>query len=328
MLLIYVDLEKSSKKVKKSSKAKKEKNKVSHKNSKLHPKYKIVKNPNPLLQKISPKIIKKSFFYKKCVIKTGFLNIIQSRPNPPSNLTIKVMPIFLKLTHENLILYQSPKSKKPLSTFSLVNILRIDQHYYNTNCLDIITTRIPKKKSELSQGILTLCADSFAIKSDWVLKILEFKQCKFSKNEEDQNKLILVDFDNINKAKLKNINNHYTLGHLFYNNNFRRKKNSSSKHTKIKKTFKMIQQSIIRGNLATQNIRRQYLGRLRKARNFSQTVSDRTRVLKDNYARKMMMEKDRESSMLRIMHNKKQYKMISSAMTTIEEFKVAYLLKF
>lgn len=311
------------------SKASKSKKKKVKSSSKALPKYKVVKMANPLLKKLNPKLLRKALYYKKCSIKSGFLNIVQKRPKLPSNLTIKVMPIFVKLTNTNLIISQTPYSKKPLSTFPLTNILRIDQHYYNTNCLDIITTRIPKKKAQLSQGILTLCADSFALKSEWVLKILEFKQCKLAKENVDQNQLIIMDFDNINRVKLKHNVKNYSLGHLYYDGRdtvYKKKGNNNSKTSRIKTAFKRIKLNINRGDLATQQIRRQYVGRLRKARNFAQGVHERTRMLKNNFAKKMMMEKERESSILKMIHNKKEVSMIRTAMSTITEFKVVYSL--
>ena len=307
-----LDLEKSMKKIKNTPK----------KTIKAKPKYTISKNTNPQLKNLNKKIIKRSIYYKSCVLKTGFLNIVQTRPTSPLNI-IKVMPVFLKLTSTTLSIYQALDSKKPLSTFLLRNIMRIDQHYYNTNCLDIITTRIPNKNKQLKQGILTFCADNLTIKKDWVLKILEFKQCKLGNDEVDHNNIIIMDFDKINNSK-KQAFKHYELSHLYYDGHdtANKPKNGMRKVNRLKKAFDMMKVGIQRGNLANQQIKRQYIGKLNKARNFSTSVSIRERILRRRLEKKSSKERERESSLLRLIHKKKELKMIKNVMNKIDNFKV------
>ncbi len=317
------------------------------------PKYKVVKIVNKLLKKIKPKKLKKTIFYKPCVVKSGYLNIVQKRPKPPRNLRIMVMPIYVKLTNAVFNLYQSPTSKKPLSSTPLNNILRIDQHYYNTNCLDIITHRVDKKKQKLKEGILTLCADSFSLKKEWILKILEFKRCKLTgRNNIDQNKLIIMDFNKMNIVEKKHELKHYALSHLFYNGYdgpFKRnpKINKNSKFNSryssrthqisteevttglfkkfpgIRNAFHEINLNIKRGNLAAQQIKRKLVAKLNKARSFSKGVSQRTTLLRRQFATKMIKEREVEAVNINKKNKKKEFKMIEKAMSKIQHYKEA-----
>jgi len=306
---------------------KKKKGKKSKK-PKPPPKYKVVKSVNKLLKKIKPKVLKKTIFYKPCVIKSGYLNIVQKRPNPPRNLKIKVMPIYVKLTNTVFNLYRSPAIKKPLSSIPLNTILRIDQHYYNTNCLDIITNRVDKKKHKLKEGILTLCADSFSLKKEWILKILDFKRCKLTgRNNVDQNKLIIMDFNNMNIVEKKHDLRHYALSHLYYNGNdgpFKRiikqitHKREIRKFTGMKSAFHQINLNIKRGNLAAQQIRRKLVAKLNKARSFSKGVSQRTALLRRKYESKMLKEREIEALKINKKNKKKEFKMINKAMSKIQ----------
>ena len=274
---------------------------------------------------ITKKLFIKYSFYKKCSVKTGFVNLIQERPLSQNNYTIKVSPIFAKININNFSLFISYKSKKPLFIIPLKDIQRIDKHYLNTFCFDIIISKL-NKSFQFSKGALSLCSNSLHEMQKWVKSILEFKQCQISNELVDHNKLI-IDFDNVNKAKSQqsSLSKHYQLSDLYYNGKDKiRKKTRMTTNTSrtINKAFRKLMSSITRGNLAKENIRRIFRGKLAKARNFRQNVSTREYFLKSHITRKINQERDKELRRLERINSPKTLHLLSSAVTQIEEFKV------
>jgi len=263
----------------------------------------------------------KYIFYKRCAVKTGFLYLIQKRPNSENDDLIEVMPIFASLTPKTFILKESPMIKTTLSTIKLKDLMRIDQQYQKSFCFDLITTRVSKKSKALKKGILSLCTDNKKHFHIWVKKILEFKQCKISNIRHDPNKKLLMDFKNINKAKSRK--RHSGFGHLFYNkHDVAVNKDFSRKRTHfIRQLLDKLRINIRRGNLAEEQVKRQMRGKLNNQQTFRDQIYNKESNLRAKLEKKLNFERNKEANLMKWMNKKKEKKLIEKVMDKIRHYK-------
>lgn len=280
-------VEKKDKIKKTKTKAKAKKKKPSEK-SIPRPKdiaYKIVKEKNPLLSDKK----KLKFSYKKCSIKTGKINFLIKRPVAPTN-TITIMPVFIMITTDKLILKKGEKKTNYIRSIPLVELQRIDQHYVNTFCFDIIIDEIVGKK--LKAGQLTLCANNLAEMNMWVTTILDFKRCSIGVNSVDHNGKLVLDMNELNKFTRSGKS---SLSNLFYSGKNKRRA-KSRKEMKLSKTLSSMITSAQKGEIASHQLRRQFSGRLMKARSFEHEIEGKSYNLKRILANRVFREKEQEAS--------------------------------
>ena len=142
------------------------------------------------------KMRNKEMFQKhaKCKILSGLLYLLTkgSVPDPfdptvyKKGITLK--PVYILLTEESFSI-QENQLKNSLNSVSLERITRVTQEYLGTTCFDII---VEKKEP------IQLCAESKFEMDDWIIGILEFKECLLKGNFE----LIDANANAFSKTKL------------------------------------------------------------------------------------------------------------------------------
>ena len=262
--------------------------------------------------------------YKQCVSKSGVIDIIIHRPLPGSHL-IKTTPVLMIITKEDLTVFKDLRQKNVIQKINLDNIQRVDQHYLNTLCFDIIVTQIENKI--LKKGPLSFCVDTKEKFNVWLGAILEFKQCRISINTNIGNK-VLVDFKNVNTVKKRmKAERENVMSDLFYDGEDRFYKNTKMNEKtdeNIKNAIDLIKKSIKRGNLAKRLIRRQYSGKMRNSHSFSQTFMKKQTFFKRKIENRIANEREREFSALRHIHKPKELDLLMKTVKNINEVNLRY----
>jgi len=268
---------------------------------------------NPLLTNSKIKTIT-----KKCKFKSGIVNFIVKRPHKKSN-TISVMPVYLMITTDKLIITKDTKRSNLLKSISMDDIQRIDQHYLNTNCFDIIINEL--KANLFLSAQLSLCTNKRTEMNEWVNAILDFKKCSLKDTKKtDHNGKIILDMQKINEFNKMQVNEKKkNLNELYYDNADKAfSKNDHSIKIFKNRISKLIQKTQM-GQIARNQIKRKYSGRLRKAKKFSQNIYNREFKLMNYLTQKQVREKESESKMLRLMNKKKEINLLKRAMKSISE---------
>jgi len=246
-------------------------------------KIKMIKNPLLINSKIKT-------VTKKCNFKSGIVNFIVKRPHKKSN-TITVMPVYLMITTDKLIITKDTKRSNLLKSISMDDIQRIDQHYLNTNCFDIIINEL--KVNLFLSAQLSLCTNKRTEMNEWVNAILDFKKCSLKDTKKtDHNGKIILDMQTINKFNQMQVNEKKKkINELFYDNADKAfSKNDHSIKIFKNKISKLIQKTQM-GQIARNQLKRKYSGRLRKARKFSQSIYNREFKLMNYLTQKQVREK-------------------------------------
>ena len=284
--------------------------------------YRIIVEKNPLL-KLDFKDITKYLFYKQCLFKTGIINMVIKRPRSYSKI-IKTLPVYAIINATEISIYNDLKESNLRQNIKLDNILRVDQHYLNTYCFDIIQGR--NEINQLRTNVLTLCGNNKKEFDLWLKVILEFKQCKINLKNFDKTKA-LVNFRTINNAVKKNVMSlgdnklsdlYYDGEDKFYKNSFMNDKRSEN----FKKALESIKQNSIRGNISKQQIRRQYLGRMANSRSLNENILNREQIMRKSLDTKISNEREKEFSILRHMHQPKEMKLLMNVVNKIQNIKV------
>ena len=311
-------LEKSEKNGKNPKKAKSSK-KIEGRPKEIN--YKILKEKNPLLSNKK----KLKFSYKKCSVKTGRINFITKRPTAPK-YTITVLPVFIMITTDKLILTKDEKRSNFIRSIPLVEVQRIDQHYVKTFCFDIILNEIVGRK--LTAGQLSLCANNEADMNMWVNEILDFKKCSLKgMNEVDHNGKIVLDLEKINSFTRNNKN--LALSKLFYNGKDKAiKPIKNLKTSQIKSTLTKILSESQKGEIASHQLKRQYSGRLMKARSFEHNIEGRAFNMKRMLANRMFREKEQEASQYSRRTAKKEVRILRNVQKEMSSMKMTELTEY
>jgi len=214
--------------------------------------------------------------YKKCSIRSGSLFLLLKKPAPPI-YEIEITPIYIMLTTDRLILTKDMNKINLIESFALKEIQRIDQHYENTSCFDIVGTQVMKKKMKNVQ--LTLCGKNQKQMNSWINSVLEFKKCSLKEVQKaNHKKTVFVDFNRINKLSSKKTS----------------KKNSKKSYLiSSKKALKKIVKSINKtnkyleiGQVAKRNKRNNFKGKLIKRKLFRKKINQRKYKRKSHISNK------------------------------------------
>lgn len=260
-------------------------------------------------------------------MKTGVINNIEGRPIAPT-YTILIKPVYIMITSEKLILTKNEKRSNLIRSIPLVDVQRIDQHYVNTNCFDIIINQIVGKNFRTGQ--MSLCANNPKEMDIWVKTILEFKECSIKGiRSVDHNGKIILDLDKINKyTDTVNKSKRYELNKLFYNGRDKAIKTNKHKKKLIKKALKHIVHVSEKGEIASNQLNRQYRGRMLKTRDFNKDMEQKQFNLRMAFARKILQEKEMEASMNSRRVTRKQLKMLKKTAEKISQIKHEELTEY
>ena len=233
------------------------------------------------------------------------------------------------LTTDRLIISKDTNKINLILSISLNEIQRIDQHYINTFCFDIITNQIIKYT--IKNGQATLCAKNEKEMFSWINSVLEFKKCTLKEIQKaDHNSQLFVDFSKINEVT--KIRSKKKLAKLFYNSSDKAITHSSDTHNKIKESLERLMTHANIGDIAVNQLRRQYLGRMMKARSLSHSITDRKFRLKNMAYDNNLREKEMESRIihrrnrLRELHiiSSTEHKMNEDTRTELKQYKKLY----
>lgn len=270
-----------------------------------------------------PKKLAKYVSYDKCKKKTGYLGYIQDRPST-GDRKITVFPVFVSLNKHTLSVF---KSFEPASLFQVVNldvIQRVTLEYKNTFCFDIIINRI--HRNQFTSGPLTLCAKSLNEMRDWINAVLEFKECKIKVKNDDHNGKILVDFNKMNEhVKKKGALGKFNLENLKYQGTdkaFKDTKSKAAHRMKIDYEMKSILETITQSNIAKNQMKRQFTGKLLSAGGLQQGIFNNEDMMKSLMERKKIVSMEQENSMLRNEHTMREYRILRNIRRKITILKV------
>ena len=235
------------------------------------------------------------------------------------------MPVFIMITTDKLILTKDEKRSNFIRSIPLVEVQRIDQHYVKTFCFDIILNEIVEKK--LTAGQLSLCANNDVEMNMWVNEILSFKKCSLNGiNSVDHNGKIILDLAKINSYTKKSKG---SISKLFYNGKDKATRPSRSrKSSVIKKTLTKIISQAQKGELAAHQLRRQFAGRLMKARAFEQTIEGRQFNLKRLLSNRMFREKEQEASEYSRRNTRKELKILKNVQNEMSSMQIGELTEY
>jgi hypothetical protein len=270
-----------------------------------------------------PRKLAKYVKYSKCVKKSGYLNYIQKRPTK-KNREITVVPIFVSLNKHTLSLF---KSFKPTSLFQVVNldlIQRVTLGYQNTLCFDIIINNYHKK--QYTSGPLTLCAKNIKDMKSWINAILEFKECKIKVKNDDHNGKILVDFNKMNKLIKRNGPfDMFDLAALEYDANdkaFKLTKSQLAQKIMMKKRMLKILEMIKQSNIAKNQMKRKYRGKMKSARGLQMKIFTNEEVMKNLQVKKNIVAAENEFALKKQLHKKKEMMILKKIQLKIMRLKV------
>ena len=97
---------------------------------------------------------------------------------------------------------------------------------------------------------------------------------------------------------------------------------NNTRNENLRKALGLIKQNIIRGNIAKQQIRRQYLGRMNNFRSYSQNILSREQIMRKSVENKISNEREKEFSILRHIHQPKEMKVLMNVVNKIQNIKV------
>jgi hypothetical protein len=232
------------------------------------------------------------------------------------------------ITTDRLVLTRDDKRSNLIRSVPLVDIQRIDQHYVNSPCFDIILNEIVGKKFQTGQ--LSLCADKAKDMNDWVQTILDFKKCSVKGIKSvDHNGKIILDLDKINKftrkvGKAKN----FDLNKLFYDGKDVAVKENNSKTTIIKNALNHIINISTKGEIASNQVNRLWKGRMIKARNFNKGMEQKEFNMKLAYSNKIFREKELEAKMNNKRIARKQLRLFKKTARRISHIKHQELTEY
>jgi hypothetical protein len=229
------------------------------------------------------------------------------------------------VTKENLSIFKDTQQSKLVQKINLDDIQRIDQHYHNTFCFDIIVNQLGKGNS-LKTGPLSFCSNSKNSFNVWLASILEFKQCRVN-IQTVKNTKILVDFKRINALK-KNKSKENILSDLFYDGDDKvyRDQNSHDRISEnMKKALKLMKTNIKRANIAKRMIRRKFAGRMSNTRTFRDSFLRKEMLMKTSMEKKIALEREKEFKILRNINKPKELGLIMNVVKKINEVKVCFI---
>jgi hypothetical protein len=191
---------------------------------------------------------------------------------------IEVTPIYIMLTTDRLILTKDMNKINLIESFAIKEIQRIDQHYENTSCFDIIGTQVLKKKMKNVQ--LTLCGKNYKQMNSWINSVLEFKKCSLKEIQKaNHKKTVFVDFNRITKltpVKTSKKNSSIPSKKVFKNKLQR----------KIVKSINKSNKYLEIGKIAKRNLRENVKGRYNKRKLFKKKNNHRKFIRKNHLSNK------------------------------------------
>jgi len=233
---------------------------------------------------------------------------------------IVTTPVFVIITKNKLFVYRDLKKTKLIHSIKIEDIQRVDQHYENTLCFDIIINKIDKKKV-LTTGPLSFCAVKKEEFNKWLKSILEFKQCSINiKNVESRK--ILIDFNRINYSKKigpaenTDAGIYYDGEHRFY----KKKSLKEQKNDSLNVALETLKKDYIRNRLLKRMIRRQFAGKMKSSTIFKESFEKK--FLKIGIEKRFNAEKEKEFMELRKINHSKELGMILSTIHELNEIKV------
>jgi len=299
-------------KVKKSKKSKKKHRKARKSNiSKTsNMKYNIEYQTNNDLV-INDKALNSYFKYDKCSKISGVLGYVNQRPKASNNNTIKILPIYISINQETLNLFISFDTSTLFKSVTLDAIARVDINYPRTNCFDLIIHFVDGEN--LNIGPLTLCAKNLNAMKDWITAILQIKECKL-KHPIHQG-MTLIDFNAMNELKKTQIKEKAEkVKGLSYSNKktVNQSRFVSYQQQQIQKTMKSIIDSIKKGRLARNMLRRRFKGKFQKVRGITNTIYSKENLMSNIMEKRSLVEKRKEARLLSIEHQTKQLRILKN----------------
>jgi hypothetical protein len=235
---------------------------------------------------------------------------------------VSTFPIYLKLTKKFLGLFSSITEKSLIFSINLDSIQRIDQSLKGTFCFDIILNDVLNIKI-LQTSKVSLCAYNQKEMQDWILAILQFKECSIATKSTDHNGKVLLDFTKINDLeKSKELSNEHSLNNVYYDSTDKAFKHEINKESLFKHEMKDIKDILKLGKIARLQLKRRLRGKLNKSRIATSMMLRKEGLVKSIIKKKMNMIKKTEQTLIKSENKKRKRMLIESLKKKIQRLKV------
>jgi hypothetical protein len=259
--------------------------------------------------------------FVKCQHKTGFLNYLENTKNLHKG-NVSTFPIYLKLTKKSLGFFSSITEKSFVFSINLDSIQRIDQSLKGTYCFDIVLNDVLNIKI-LQTSKVSLCAYNQKEMQDWILAILQFKECSIATNSTDHNGKVLLDFTKINDIEnYKSLSNEYSISNLTYDSTDKAFKHDIKEESLFNHEMKEIKDFLHIGNIARLQLKRRLRGRLEKSRTATSMMLRKEGLVKSIIEKKMNIIKHTEQLLIKNENKIRRRMLIENLKRNIQILKV------
>jgi hypothetical protein len=288
--------------------------------------------------------------YTKCKVKTGLLyNIKVSDYKEPSTGEVTKMiyakPCLTSISENSFMIQENQTPQSLIQALMLEKIIRVTQTYKGTNCFDVVEE---KKETQPIQ----LCAESKEEMDQWIMGILEFKECLLKDKLEviDANaNAFTVKRDNkkieeeiregkgvipevpvaTNKLSLPTVLNKVKReipDALFYTNTF-----APTKETKeveeTDETLARIMNDKAREELSQRQIKREVEDKIRKVKEAHDKILLQEKILSKQKARDKKKELAAATNKIEEKTNSLQKKILAEALMKMQTMNVSIIFK-
>ena len=252
--------------------------------------------PNKLLLKNTKGIES----YAKCQKRTGVLNLIRGQSKLP--FVLNLLPVYIHLGLPTFNIYKTRSSKTLLTTLKLVDIVRVNQRRFLTkfNCFDLILGDNVNLRLKGDDQI-TLCAKNQIEMTNWIKTFLEFKECQVDVKKLNNADQVMLDYKKVHellkvppKAVIPPQKKVNTLYYDATDNTYRKPPQAIYKEIRVRKIVKNIMDSMTKGNMRNDQVKRQLKDKLKKARKFTQDVGKKQGVIESLVARRVNLERKKQ----------------------------------
>jgi len=277
----------------------------------------------------SPAEIASNTKYSKCEFKSGFLYLVKNSEKLSKNpLRINAIPVYVEMNMKDISFQMGVMQKSAFNQVDLEKILRINKKFSNSFCFEIVENEIIQKT--LAKIPVTLCAKDYSTMVSWVSAIQQFKNCLnriSDKNSQQENKT-LIDFENINKL-LKD--NHTYPGKIpqeikkiYYQKSspYIKSTKKSESEMRITKQLKSIVETLEKGSLQKNKMRRRMNSKLKNAENMAKDLRMKQILINSILEKRINNEKEKEDQIKNNEHKQREVQLLRAVQQRIRQYKV------
>jgi hypothetical protein len=240
--------------------------------------------------------------YAKCQKKTGILNLIKGQSKLP--FVLNLLPTYVHLGLSTFNIYKTTNSNTLISTIKIVDIERVNQRKLLTkfNCFDLILADNANLRLK-DDDLITLCAKNKTEMENWIHAFLEFKECQVNIRHLNNADQVMLDYKkvdellkttNVPKALISPEKKISDLRYDSTNNAYKKAPEVMYRQAKVRKIVENIMDSMKKGNIMNDKIKRELRDKLKKARKFRQDVGKKQGDIEELVAQRVNLERKKQ----------------------------------